>query len=99
MALLQGRYIIFVVRELKNALFLAFFPLWDNIYPYINRGRNDGTSDKAEAHRLGFNSTFSPEASARYGTRFTLGCTFKIEVQKKEGSPRKIRNLLVILLE
>lgn len=38
MALLQGRYIIFVVRELKNALFLAFFPLWDNIYPYINGG-------------------------------------------------------------
>ena len=39
--------------RVKNALFLDFSPLWGNIYPYINRGRNDGTSDKAEAHRLG----------------------------------------------
>ena len=30
------------------------------------------------------NSAFTPKASARYGTRFTLGCSFKIEVQKKE---------------
>jgi len=38
MILLQSLYIIFMVRGLKNALFLDFFPLWGNIYPYINGG-------------------------------------------------------------
>lgn len=41
-----------VEYRVKNVLFLNFSPLWGNIYPYINRGRSDGTSDKAETYRL-----------------------------------------------
>lgn len=67
--------------------FFAIFPLFGQSLPIYQWGRNDGTSDKAEAHRLGFNSVFTLKASARYGTRFTLGCTFKIEVQKKRKKP------------
>lgn len=83
--------------RVKNALFLDFFPLWGNIYPYINRG---AVVEKAVKPRCTtrFRFCFHGKSLCEIWHAFHLRMYFQNRSAKKEGSPRKIRNLLVILL-
>ena len=53
MVLLQSGYIIWCGVRSEKYTFSRFSPSLGQYLPIYQWGRNDGTSDKAEAHRLG----------------------------------------------